>query len=192
MNLSRPELHGQRKSTDTLLFVGILFIAINLRPALAGVGPLIEDIRQSTGLSSGLLGLLTTLPLIAFGLISPLTPLFTKRFGIGGTLLGAMLLLSFGTAMRAIDGIPALYLGTLLSGTAIAFGNVLLPSLTKRNFESNSGFITSLYSSMMAIGAATAAGVSVPLAHNLGLGWRRSLGCWALLSLTAFLSGYHN
>ncbi|MCB0628441.1 MAG: MFS transporter [Saprospiraceae bacterium] len=186
MNLSRPELHGQRKSTDTLLFVGILFIAINLRPALAGVGPLIEDIRQSTGLSSGLLGLLTTLPLIAFGLISPLTPLFAKRFGIGGTLLGAMLLLSFGTAMRAIDGIPALYLGTLLSGTAIAFGNVLLPSLTKRNFESNSGFITSLYSSMMAIGAATAAGVSVPLAHNLGLGWRRSLGCWALLSLTAF------
>ncbi|MCB0375215.1 MAG: MFS transporter [Sinomicrobium sp.] len=154
---------------------------------MAGVGPLVEDIRRATGLSNGLLGLLTTLPLLAFGLISSLTPLFTRRFGIGGTLLGAMLLLTLGIAMRAVNWIPALFLGTLLSGIAIAFGNVLLPSLTKRNFESNSGFITSLYSSMMAIGAALAAGVSVPLADDLGLGWRGSLGVWAILSLIAFL-----
>lgn len=187
MNPPRPERQKQKKSADILLIIGILFIAINLRPALAGVGPLVEDIRRATGLSNGLLGLLTTLPLIAFGLISSLTPLFTKRFGIGGTLLGAMLLLTIGISIRAIDWIPALFLGTLLSGVAIAFGNVLLPSLTKRNFESNSGIITSLYSSMMAIGAALAAGISVPLANDLGLGWRGSLGVWAILSLIAFL-----
>ncbi len=187
MKLPRFGLNEQRKATDTLLVVGILFIAVNLRPALAGVGPLVEEIRRATGLSNGLLGLLTTLPLIAFGLISSLTPLFTKRFGIGGTLLGAMLLLTIGISIRAIDWIPALFLGTLLSGVAIAFGNVLLPSLTKRNFESNSGIITSLYSSMMAIGAALAAGISVPLANDPGLGWRGSLGVWAILSLIAFL-----
>jgi len=147
---------------------------------------LIEDIRQATGLSNGMLGLLTTLPLIAFGFISTLTPLFTRRFGIGGTLLGAMLLLTVGIAMRSIEWLPALFLGTLLSGVAIAFGNVLLPSLTKRNFESNSGLITSLYSSMMAVGAALAAGISVPLAHDLELGWRGSLGVWAMLSMIAF------
>lgn len=187
MNPPRPKRQKPKKSADFLLIIGILFIAVNLRPALAGVGPLVEDIRRATGLSNGMLGLLTTLPLIAFGLISSLTPLFTKRFGIGGTLLGAMLLLTIGIAMRAIDWIPALFLGTLLSGIAIAFGNVLLPSLTKRNFESNSGIITSFYSSMMAIGAAVAAGISVPLAEDLGLGWRGSLGVWALLSLIAFL-----
>ncbi|MFK8008567.1 MAG: CynX/NimT family MFS transporter [Saprospiraceae bacterium] len=177
---------NQQRSNDILLIVGILFVAINLRPALASIGPLIEDIRQATGLSSGLLGLLTTLPLIAFGFISTLTPLFTRRFGIGGTLFGAMLLLTIGIAIRSIVWLPALFLGTLISGVAIAFGNVLLPSLTKRNFESNSGLITSLYSSMMAVGAALAAGVSVPLAHNFGLGWRGSLGVWAILSLVAF------
>ena len=80
----------QPRSSNALLIAGILLIAINLRPALASVGPLVEDIRGSTGLSSLQLGLLTTLPLIAFGVCSTLTPLLTRRFGIGATLLGAM------------------------------------------------------------------------------------------------------
>jgi CP family cyanate transporter-like MFS transporter len=182
----KPRSRGRRKSTDILLIVGILCIAINLRPALASVGPLIEDIREDTGLSNGLLGLLTALPLVMFGVVSTLTPLFTRRFGIGGTLLGAMALLSLGIGIRSIAWVPALYFGTFLFGIAIAFGNVLLPSLTKRNFESNSGFITSLYSALMAVGASMAAGVSVPLAHDLDLGWRGSLGVWTILALLAF------
>jgi len=136
-----------------LLLVGILFIAINLRPALAGVGTLIANIKEGTGLSNSLLGLLTTLPLLAFGVVSIITPLFTKRFGMGGTLLGAMVLLAVGIGIRSIDWVPALYFGTLLLGIAIAFGNVLLPSLTKRNFSKNSGLITSLYSSVHGIGS---------------------------------------
>lgn len=173
------------KRNNYLLIAGIIFIAINLRPALASVGPLVEDIRATTGLSNTLLGLLTTLPLLAFGVVSTLTPLFTKRFGIGGTLLGAMFLLTAGIAIRYIDWIPALYIGTLLLGVAIALGNVLLPSLTKRNFNEHSGFMTSLYSSFMALGAATAAGLSVPLAHDIDLGWRGSLVVWGVPSLLA-------
>jgi CP family cyanate transporter-like MFS transporter len=72
--MSKIDSLDERKFKDVLLIVGILFIAINLRPALASVGPLIEDIRQATGLSNGFLGLLATLPLIAFGFISTLTP----------------------------------------------------------------------------------------------------------------------
>lgn len=168
------------------MIAGIIFIAINLRPALASVGPLIEDIRATTGLSNTLLGLLTTLPLLAFGVVSPLTPLFTKRFGIGGTLLGAMVVLTSGITIRYISWIPALYFGTFLIGIAIALGNVLLPSLTKRNFSENSGLMTGLYSSFMALGAAAAAGVSVPLAHDYHLGWRGALVLWGIPSLIAF------
>lgn len=174
------------KATNVLLLIGILFIAVNLRPSLSGVGPLISDIKQATGLSNSMLGLLTTLPLMAFAVVSLLTSLFTRRFGIGGTLLGALLLLAIGIGVRSMDGIFYLYSGTLLLGIAIAFGNVLLPSLTKRNFSSNSGFITSLYSSVMGIGAAVGAGISVPLAEKYGLGWQGSLGVWALLAMIAF------
>ena len=77
-------------------------------------------------------------------------------------------------------------MGTALLGIAIALGNVLLPSLTKRNFSENSGFMTSLYSSFMALGAATAAGISVPLAENYNLGWRTALLVWGIPSLLAF------
>lgn len=176
----------QSRSANSMLIAGVLLIAINLRPALASVGPLIEDIRESTGLSSALLGLLTTLPLIGFGLLSTFTPLLTKRFGIGGTMLAAMALLTIGCGLRAIESVPALYLGTLLAGVSIAVGNVLLPSIAKRNFASRSGFITSLYSSAMGLGAALAAGASIPVAHDLGLGWRGALGIWAI---PAFIAG---
>lgn len=185
--MSSDQTQPSKEIKNTVLIVGILCIAINLRPALAGVGPLIEDIRASTGLSNSSLGLLTTLPLLAFGLVSTLTPLFTKRFGIGGTLFGAMILLAIGIGIRSIDWVPALYIGTLLLGVAIAFGNVLLPSLAKRNFSENSGFITSLYSSVMALGASLAAGISVPLAERMGLGYRGALGVWALVALLAVL-----
>ncbi len=175
------------KSTNILLLVGILCIAVNLRPALAGVGPLVDDIKEATGLSNSMLGLLTTLPLIAFGVISMLTPLFTNRFGIGKTLLGAMLLLMAGILIRSIEGSFYLYFGTLLFGIAIAFGNVLLPGITKRNFSENSGFITSLYSSVMAVGASLAAGISVPLTNIKGVGWRGSLVVWSLLAFLAVI-----
>lgn len=87
-----------------------------------------------------------------------------------------MLLLGIGIAIRSIDRVPALYFGTLLLGIAIAFGNVLLPSLTKRNFSKSSGFITSLYASVMVLGASLTVGLSVPFAEVAGLGWRDSLG----------------
>lgn len=186
--MSNPDSNNSRSPLQqSLLIAGIVLIAINLRPALAGVGPLVGAIRETTGLSNTLLGLLTTLPLIAFGVLSTLTPLFTRRYGIEGTLAGALFLLTTGILLRAIPSVAALFAGTLLLGIAIAFGNVLLPSIVKRDFPGHSGEMTSLYSSVMGLGAAVAAGISVPLASDVGLGWRWSLGSWALLSFIALL-----
>lgn len=175
------------KQSKFLLIAGIVLIAINLRPALAGVGPLIGAIRDTTGLSNTMLGLLTTLPLLAFGVVSMFTSIFTRRFGIEGTIAGALALLTIGIVLRVFPSTVALFGGTLLLGIAIAFGNVLLPSLVKRDFPEKTGPMTSMYSSMLGIGAAAAAGVSVPLASDLNLGWHWSLGVWALLSLVALL-----
>ncbi len=148
---------------------------------------MIENIRIDTSLSNVFLGLLTTLPLIAFAIISTTAPLFTKRFGIGLTLFAALILLIIGILIRSIDWLPALYLGTVFLGIAIAFGNVLLPSLTKRNFSSQSGLITSFYSSTMAIGASLAAGFSIPLIDEFNFGWRGSLVVWVVLAFIALL-----
>lgn len=166
--------------------LGIVFIAVNLRPTLSSVGPLIDFIKKDLGLSGAMLGLLTSLPLMAFAIVSTLTPIFTKKYGMAKTILAAMGILTFGTLLRVTTGIGGLYLGTLLIGIAIAFGNVLIPALTKQNFPERAGAVTGLYSSIMAIGASVAAGISVPLVTDFNLGWRGSLGIWAILSAIAF------
>lgn len=175
------------RSKDGLLIAGILLIALNLRPALAAVGPLIGMIRDSTGLSNTMLGLLTTLPLLAFGGVSLVTPPATRRYGIPGMLAAAMGLLTIGILVRSVPSVSTLYAGTLLLGIAIAFGNVLLPGLVKQSFSRKYGLMTSLYSSAMGLGAAVAAGITVPLAEGPSWGWRGALAVWAALAAAALL-----
>ncbi len=166
-----------------LLTTAILIIAFNLRPGLAAVGPVVDFIRVDTGLSNALIGFLTTLPLLAFGVISMFTALFTNRWGIEMTMTVALALLAVGTFLRIIPGAAALFGGTLLLGIGIAFGNVILPGIIKRDFPDRSGIMTSLYSGILGIGTMIAAGISFPIAASLG--WRWSLGVWTLPALLA-------
>lgn len=171
-----------------LLVTGIILVAINLRPTLASVGPLIGHIRADTGLSDTALGLLTTLPVLAFGVISLAAPWVSRRLGLGGAIAAALVLLFVGASVRTIPSVALLFAGTVLLGVGIALGNVLLPALVKRDFAHRSGLLTSLYSSVMAIGASIAAGVSVPLSNWLG--WRGGLGVWAAPVVVALAVWY--
>jgi CP family cyanate transporter-like MFS transporter len=168
-----------------LLVVGIVLLAVNLRPALTGLTPLIGQIRADTGISYGVAGLLTALPLLAMGLLSPIASLLAHRFGMELVLLASMLVLAAGILLRSAGAVTALFLGTAVLGAAIAIGNVLLPGLVKREFPERVGLMTSTYSTALAVSAAIAAGASFPLADEVGIGWRASLGSWALLALVA-------
>jgi len=167
-----------------LLIVGIALVALNLRPALASVGPLVADIRFATGLSNAAIGFLTTLPLLAFGVLSLFTSSVCRRVGMERAVALALVLIGLGTALRGLTPVALLFVGTALFGVGVALGNVLLPALAKRHFPYRSGGITSLYSSMMGIGATAAAGLSVPIAGVLG--WRGSLAAWSALAVVAF------
>ena len=173
--------HGAR----LLLLAGIVLVAVNLRPAIAGVGPVVADIRAETGLPNFALGLLTSLPLLAFGIVSVLTPLMTRRVGMEWSVALALGLILVGTLVRAAPSVAWLYVGTGVLGVGIALGNVLLPAITKRDFPERSGGMTSLYSSVMGVGATLGAGLAALLA--LRLGWRGSLAVWALPVLVALV-----
>ena len=86
------------------LIIAIAAIAFNLRPPISSVGPLISEIRTDTGLSNTLLGMLTTLPILMFGLLSVFTPLFTRHLGTEGTMTMALLILTAGTLLRVVPG----------------------------------------------------------------------------------------
>jgi len=168
-----------------LIFAGIILIAINLRAAITSVGPLIGIIRDDTGISSTLAGMLTTLPLLAFALLSPMAPAMARKWGLETTLLLSMVLLMFGIGIRSLSSPFTLLLGTAFLGMAIAVGNVLLPSLVKRDFPQQIGLMTGTYSASMNLLAAVASGVSIPLATQAGLGWQGALLVWGILAVIA-------
>ncbi|MBO1330895.1 MFS transporter [Streptomyces sp. VRA16 Mangrove soil] len=168
-----------------LLAAGILLIAMNLRPGVVSVSPELDAIRASTGLSGSRAGLLTTLPILCFGLLAPFAAKLSRRIGITRALGAMMALLTTGIALRLAPGLPALFAGTALIGAAISLSNVLVPSVIKRHFQHRTGLMMGLYSVALFCGAALAAGVTVPLGDALGLGWRGAIGVWAVLSALA-------
>lgn len=168
-----------------LLAVGFLLIAANLRAAITSVGPLLETIRRDLGLTAGEAGFIGTLPLLTFAAVSPQVPRLARRFGVDQMLWAAMVGLVAGIVLRSVPVAGLLWAGTVLLGAAIAVGNVLLPSMIKRDFPDHVGAVTGVYTAVIGIVASTAAGIAVPLAGVLPGGWRASLGCWAGFALVA-------
>lgn len=169
-----------------LLIAGFLLLAANLRAALTSVGPLVETIRADVGLTAGEAGFLGTLPLLTFAVVSPQIARLARWLGVDQLLWLALFVLASGIVLRSLPVPGLLWVGTVLLGAAIACGNVLLPSIIKRDFPDHVGAVTGVYTAVIGIVASTAAGIAVPLAGVLPGGWRSSLGCWAGFALIAF------
>ncbi|MFC4408925.1 CynX/NimT family MFS transporter [Chungangia koreensis] len=188
--MTRPT-HTSRKlhfdRNKWLLLMGIIAMASTLRSPLTSVGPLISFMIDHLGISTVLAGFLTTIPLIAFAIVSPFAPKISQRFGLELTLFLSICLLAVGIIIRSLGSTPALLAGTFLLGVAIAFGNVLLPSLIKTHFPHHMGFMTGIYTVFMNLAASVAIGISVPLANIEVFDWNGALGVWAVLALLAIL-----
>ncbi len=169
-----------------LLIVGILFIAATLRVTFTGIAPLLDAIRAEYQLTTAQTGLLTTLPLLAFGLVSPLAAGVARRFGIERSLLLAMVITCLGIGLRSLPSAAWLYIGTALIGCGIALGNVLLPGLIKRDFSGHVARMTGAYSITMGAAAAAGSAMVVPLALA-GFGWRGALLLLMVFPLLALL-----
>lgn len=173
-------------ATTWLLMLGITFIALTLRSPLTSVGPIIEEIQNALHISSTTIGFVTTIPLLAFAVISPIVPKISRKITIEKTLFYAIILLAIGIALRSSGSVSMLFLGTALIGIGIAFGNVLLPSLIKLKFPFHIGLLTAIYTVAMNTGASIAAGVSYPLS-TLAFGWQGALGLWIILAIIAIV-----
>jgi len=169
-----------------LLIAGILMISTTLRVTFTGAAPLLETIRQDYGLSTAQTGLLTTLPLLAFALISPLTAGFARRLGMERSLFIALLIICAGIAIRSLPSATLLFSGTAIIGCGIALGNVLLPGLIKRDFPGQVAKLTGAYSLTMGTSAALGSALIVPLALG-DAGWHGALLMLMVFPLIALL-----
>lgn len=176
-----------RPLRTALLLAGILLIAANLRAPITGLAPVLAMIQAAFGLGTAQAGLLTTLPLLAFALLSPVAPLLARRVGLEQALFAALVLIAGGVALRSAGPLACLYGGTAVIGAGIALGNVLLPSLLKRDFPARIAAVTSAYALTMGVAAAIASATVFPLATGAGLGWPGALAAIVVLPLAALV-----
>lgn len=175
-----------RGKQGVLLIAGILMIATTLRVTFTGAAPLLDAIRADYGLSTAQTGMLTTLPLLAFALISPLAAGVARRIGMERSLFAAMLLICAGIVVRSLPSSILLFVGTAIIGCGIALGNVLLPGILKRDFSGQVAKLTGAYSLTMGAAAALGSAVVVPIAL-MGAGWHGALLALIVFPILALL-----
>jgi len=170
-----------------LAVVGLVLVAINLRPAVTSLGPVLEEVRASLGMSAAVAGLLTSVPAVCFALVGSTAPLLARRWGTGGVIALGTTALALGLAVRPFAGGTGSFLAlTALALAGIALANVLLPVVVKQRFPDRVGAMTGLYSVALNLGASTAAAVTVPLTAGVfGGDWRLGLGVWAVIAAAA-------
>ncbi|HEX2902734.1 MAG TPA: MFS transporter [Jatrophihabitans sp.] len=169
------------------MIAAIVLTGLTMRIAVTSVGSVLDDLQLGLHASSGIAGIITTLPVIAFAGMGFAGPALAHRFGEHQLVALALLLATLGLAARAAAG--SVWLFGLLSLLALAGGaiaNVLMPTLVKRHFPDRIGPMTAAYTTSLAIGSTAAAGLSVPVAHALG-SWRWGVGVWAVLTAVAIL-----
>ena len=177
----------EQKKFNYLLFLGIIFFAINLRGPITAVGPLVPSMKAELPFSSSVYGLLTTIPLIMFASLAPFVRRISDRLGAGMTLLYAIFAIAVGVALRSYAGAAGLLIGTVLLGSGISIGNVLVPGIIKARFPERLGLATGAFTISMTSFAAVSAAVSYPLSTIPGIGWRNSLAFWMGLAAIGML-----
>lgn len=171
-------------SKSLILLVGILLIATCLRAPITGIAPILEMIRHDFSFSTATAGALTTLPLLAFAAVSPFAVVLARKFGLEYSLLFALFFITGGIALRMVEAVWCLFLGTAIIGAGIAIANVLLPSLLKRDFPTRIASITGAYSVTAGITAALASAAAIPIAHHFN-GWNWALGAFIIFPVAA-------
>jgi MFS transporter, CP family, cyanate transporter len=168
-----------------LIAGAIVFTALNLRTAVASVPPLLDEMRADVPLSAAAAGALTTAPVVCMALGAPVAPRVARRIGTEAAVAALAATIAAGIALRLIPGVAPLFAGTIVAGLGIALGNVLVPSMIKRDFPGHVGLMTGGYTMAISGSGALAAALAVPTEEAIGHGWRPALAVWAIPALVA-------
>lgn len=152
-----------------IIILSVILLALVLRTPLTGVGAIMASIRESLAINNTTAGFITTLPLIAFAIVSPFVTVFSRKYGLEKVLLFSTILISSALLLRFYISIPMIFLSTFLIGVGIAVGNVLMPAFVKKYYSNKMGLMTGLYTVLMTLGAAVSSAIAYPIVRsNIG------------------------
>ncbi|WP_086428062.1 CynX/NimT family MFS transporter [Staphylococcus cornubiensis] len=182
------ELNRHNRIQDQWLLVfGIILIAATLRAPLTSVGPVIQQIKTDLHINNGIAGLITTIPLIIFGIVSPFVSRMLSKISMSRFLFLTLILTIVALVIRVMGGVSTFFMGTVLLGVSIALANVTLPAYAKWAFPTQIGLITGIYSATMNFTAGLGGGLSYPLSTVTSLSYRFSLVFWVIFAVVALV-----
>jgi CP family cyanate transporter-like MFS transporter len=165
------------------IFTGLVLLALNLRGPLVAVSAVAVDLQADLGMTAGTVGLLTSLPVLCFGLATPAASGVVARLGIEVSVLCTLLGILVGILVRSAGSVPTAFVGTLLIGLAITIGNLLGPLIVGRDFRGRAAQMTGTYTAALNVGSMLVLAVSGPLAAAFG--WQLALAAAAIVPLLA-------
>ncbi|MEJ3744456.1 MFS transporter [Actinomycetes bacterium KLBMP 9797] len=165
--------------------LAIVVAALNLRPAITSVGPLLDEARGALGATSTWAGLLTTIPVLCFAMAGSVAPALSRRAGPRVAIGLALGVLAAGLLVRVLAGPSVMLAGTLVAACGVACVAVLMPVVVRGSYPTRVGLVTGVYTAALQFGAVLGFALTPPLADALG-GWRPALAAWATLALLAF------
>ncbi|KUI31553.1 MFS transporter [Mycobacterium sp. IS-1496] len=186
MSADADHTPGTRAAGGVLLTIAVILTALNLRPAITSVGPLLGEMRTSMGASATWAGVLTTLPGLCFAAAGLTAPWLSRRFGLSRAISAALAILSAGLLIRVLDGPYVVLGGTLVATAGIALTNVLIPVVIKGSFPARVGLMTGVYTAALQGGGALGSAVT-PGLEGVFDDWRTALASWAVVSALALV-----
>jgi len=169
-----------------LLLLALVAAAVNLRPGITSLAPLIERIAQELSLSRGFISLTTALPVLCMGLLAPLAPRLAVRLGLERTITLCLAAIALALTLRLVGHASALLVGSaVLLGAAIAIAGPLLSGFIKRHFVGRMGQVLAWYSLSMAVGGAIGVVLTMPVTQLFGDDWSYGLAIWAVPAVLA-------
>ena len=179
-NRSVPGEPTTRASVSAgLLVTAIVVLALNLRGPFVAVSAVLEPIQAELGINAGTAGLLTSLPVLCFGLATPLASALLARTGLARGVSISLIVLLAGIVVRSLDGLPGALAGTVLLGLGITVANVAVPVVIGRDLRHRAGPVLGIYTAALNVGSMITLSFTVPIADVAG--WRIALLAWGAL-----------
>ncbi|MFF2888621.1 MFS transporter [Paenibacillus sp. NPDC057967] len=167
--------------------LAIFIAALNLRPIISSVAPLLGTMQSSLGMNALTASLLTTLPVLCMGLFAPAATALRDRWGLERTIFVAMVLITGATALRGvITSVGVLVITAIVGGIGISLAGPLLSGFIKKYFPTKPG-IVSVYSVSLTVGASAASALSIPIFNRHDQSLSFTLAIWAILGILALL-----
>lgn len=166
--------------------LAVVLVSINLRPGASSVGPVLEEVRVGLGTTSGVVGVLTGLPGLCFGIVGLTAVTLGRRLGTTTGIALGLLLAAAGLLLRSVTDSTVLFmLLTAVALAGMALGNVLVPAWIKAHADASTVLLPTIYGTGLIVGGAMGSAFTAPVAAAAGHDWRLALGMWGAMVCVA-------